>query len=309
MAERNEASESRPLLGILLVVLATLAFAAADTITKHLAALYPAPVIVAARYLINVVLLVVFLGPRLGPRLWQATRLWLVLARGLCLAIAAYTMALALRVLPVGEAIAIVYLSPILVMLLAMPILGERVSRIGWIGAAFGFLGVLLIARPGGNLDPLGVTFVLINAAVSTGYHLLTRMLSRTETTVAMLFHTAWLGAAIFCVLSIPQLPMALPPTGDIGLMLLVGTLMTIGHFLFTAAYREAPAAQLAPVNYVHLIWAGGLGWLVFGHIPDGLALLGMALVAGAGIAVALSTHLRQRREKAAVDPLIPIVE
>ncbi|HWA19743.1 MAG TPA: DMT family transporter [Devosia sp.] len=307
MADTAKTSESRPLLGIMLVVLATLAFASADTTTKHLAALYPAPVIVAIRYLVNVLLLVVFLGPRLGPRLWQVTRLWLVLARALCLAIAAITMALALRLMPVGEAIAIVYLAPILVMLLAMPILGERVSGIGWIGAAFGFIGVLLIARPGGNLDPLGVTFVLINAAVSTGYHLLTRMLSRTETTIAMLFHTAWLGAAIFCVLSIPEFPMPLPPTADIGLMLLVGVLMTLGHFLFTAAYREAPAAQLAPVNYVHLLWAGGLGWLVFGHIPDGWALVGMALVAGAGIVVALSTHLKQRREKD--EAAVPIVE
>ena len=64
--------------------------------------------------------------------------------------------------------------------------------------------------------------------------------------------------------------------------------LATAGHFLFTAAYREAPASLLAPVNYLHLVWAGILGWLVFGHMPDGMTLFGMALVAGAGVAVAL---------------------
>jgi drug/metabolite transporter (DMT)-like permease len=299
--------EGRPLLGVLLVVLATFVFATADTLTKHLAELYPASIVVAVRYVVNVVLLALFLGPRLGPGLWRVNRLWLVLARGLCLAVASFTMAMALRVLPVGEAVAIVFLAPFMVLLLAGPVLREKVSLVGWVAAGLGFAGVLLIARPGGNLDPVGVTLALVNACLSTAYYLLTRMLSRTETTAAMLFHTAWLGAAIFCVVSVPDLPPSLPPLADIGLLLLLGALMTLGHFLFTAAYREAPAPQLAPIGYLHLLWAGGLGWVVFGHVPDGWAIAGMVLVAGAGAAVSLGTHMPRR--KPAAEAVVPVAD
>ena len=200
--------------------------------------------------------------------------------------------------MPVGETVAIIYLAPFAVMLLAVPLLGERVSTVGWAGAAFGFVGVLLIARPGGSLDPTGVFFAVVNAGLATAYHLLTRLLSRTETTISMLFHTAWVGALIFCVLAIPSLDGFTPALSDAGLMTLLGALTTVGHFLFTAAYREAPASLLAPVNYLHLVWAGGLGWLVFAHVPDSWSLLGMAMVTAAGVAVALNSHLQQRRTR-----------
>ena len=302
------AGAGTPLVGVLLVVLATLAFALADVATKHLAMLYPVSVVVAVRYLVNLGLLALFLLPRHGKRLWQAERTWLVLLRGLCLAAASLTMGLALRVMPVGETVAIIYLAPFAVMLLAVPLLGERVSTVGWAGAAFGFVGVLLIARPGGSLDPLGVFFAVVNAGFSTAYHLLTRLLSRTETTISMLFHTAWVGAAVFCVLAVPSLEGFSPPALDVGLMALLGGLATIGHFLFTAAYREAPASLLAPVNYLHLVWASGLGWMAFGHVPESWSLAGMALVAGAGVAVALNSHLERRRTRAeaAAGPRLP---
>jgi drug/metabolite transporter (DMT)-like permease len=313
MQSSSTDTDGRPLVGISLVVLATLAFALSDTVTKHLAMLYPVPVVIAVRYLVNLVLMVVFFLPGMRSHLWQAQKLPLLLLRGLCLAAASLTMALALRVMPVGETVAIIYLAPFAVMLLAVPLLGEKVGVAGWLGASFGFLGVLLIARPGGGLDPLGVVFALINACLATTYHLLTRYLSRTETTISMLFHTAWVGALIFLVMAVPNLPQVLPPAVDIGLMVLLGALMSLGHFLFTAAYREAPASLLAPVNYLHLVWAGGLGFLVFGHVPDQWGLAGMALVAGAGVVVALGSHAAKRRAKAAkpaaVDPLIPIIE
>jgi drug/metabolite transporter (DMT)-like permease len=79
-------------------------------------------------------------------------------------------------------------------------------------------------------------------------------------------------------------------------LFMAVGIVSTAAHFLFTAAYREAPAALLAPVNYAHLLWAGLLGWIVFGHVPDPLALAGMFLVALAGGGSALYSHLSRAR-------------
>ena len=73
--------------------------------------------------------------------------------------------------------------------------------------------------------------------------------------------------------------------------MVSLGVYGGLGHFLFTAAFRYAPASLLAPLNYLQLLWAGLLGWLVFGHVPDVLSLLGMAIVAGSGVLVALKTR------------------
>ena len=197
-------------------------------------------------------------------------------------------MGIALRYMPVGETVAIIYIAPILVMILAAAILGEKVSTAGWFGAALGFAGVLLIMRPGAGLDPIGVAFALINAVFGAGYHLLTRVLSKTESTVALLVNTAMVGTVAFAIILLFTGLGPLPTGWEWAILLALGGVATVGHFLFTAAYREAPASLLAPVNYMHLVWAGILGWIVFDHAPDAISIFGMALVAVAGIAVAL---------------------
>ncbi len=284
----NSLDPARPLKGILLVVLATLAFASADVLTKRLTQNHPIPVVIAVRYLVNLGLLLLFLYPRMGRNLWRVRRPGLVFLRGFCLALASLTMGLALRLMPVGETVAIVYLSPFAVMLLAIPLLGEKVSPMGWLWAALGFAGVLLILRPGGGLDPWGVAFALMNAGLATGYRLLTRKLAGHESTMAMLFHTALVGSVFFGIGSLTSLDQLQFSAPDIGWMVALGVLATLGHFLFTAAYREAPASLLAPVNYLHLVWAAGLGVVIFGHTPDTISLAGMALVCASGIANAI---------------------
>jgi drug/metabolite transporter (DMT)-like permease len=275
--------------GILLVVLATLAFAASDVVTKHLTMLYPVAPVLAARYAVNLVLVTVVLWPRMGADIWRVRRGWLVTLRGLCLALASLTMGLALQVMPVGETVAIIYLAPFVVLLLSAPVLGERVGLAGWQGAVLGFCCVLLILRPGGGLDPWGVAMALVNVGLASAYHLLTRLLSRTESTIAMLWHTALIGTIGFGIGATFTAPLGDVAGVDLALMLVLGVLATLGHFLFTAAYRKAPAALFAPVNYLHLVWAGGLGWLVFAHVPDHAALPGMAMVCASGAWAALA--------------------
>ncbi len=278
----------RPLKGILLVVLATLAFALTDVVTKQQSVRHPVLVIVAVRFLVTLGLLSLFLGPRLGSRLWRANRPLLVLLRAVALALAVVTMGVALHRMPVGEAVAIAYLTPFIVMLLAIPVLGERVGLAGWIGAAAGLLGVLLIARPGGGLDPVGVAFALANAGCATAYHLMTRYLAGSESTIVMLYHTALVGSVVFSIAALGSLVDLDIGVFDLAMMALLGAISMLGHFVFTAAYREAPASLLAPVNYLHLFWAGGFGWLIFGHVPDGWSLTGMALVCASGVVVAI---------------------
>jgi drug/metabolite transporter (DMT)-like permease len=225
--------------------------------------------------------------PRHRAALWHTNRTGLVLLRGACLALASISMMLALRLMPVAETVAIIYIAPVLVMLAAGPLLGERVGTLGWISAALGFAGVLLIARPGSGLDAWGVALSLMNACLATGYHLLTRILSRSETTMALMFHTALVGTVAFIILTLSLGTETLPTPLDAGLMLALGALATAGHLLFTSAYREAPASTLAPVNYLHIAFATVLGWLVFQQIPDGYGFAGMALIAAAGLLAA----------------------
>lgn len=286
---------SNPLKAIGLILAAVMVFALCDVLTKHLTILYAVPLVMLLRYVANLGILLAVYLPREGRALFATRRTGLVLLRAACLAAASLTIGIALRYMPVAETLAIVYLAPVLVVVLGRLILGEEVSLIGWAGVICGFLGVLMIIRPGAGLDPVGVALCLVNSVFGAGYHLLSRLLSKTETTPALLVYTAGLGALAFAAMVLIGGLGPVPQGIDWAWLLALGVLSTLGHFLFTAAYRLAPASVLAPVNYMHLVWAGLLGWLVFDHAPDALSLAGMALVAAAGTAVALRSHFTTR--------------
>lgn len=293
---------ARPLVGIGLITAAVMLFAIGDVASKHLTMLYAVPLVMALRYAINLGLIVALFGPRHGRAILRVNRPWLVGLRAASLTLGSLMMGLALRHMPVAETVAIIYLSPFLVMFAAVWLMGEPASPVGWIGAAVGFVGVLLIARPGSGLDFWGVIFSLINAVCAASYNLLSRELAKTETTPALMFHTAWVGLAAFCIMLAATGVGPLPKGIDWAYVGVLGIIATAGHFLITAAYREADASLLAPVNYLHLFWAGLLGWLAFGHIPDAVSLIGMAMIALAGAGVALHAHFMRR----ATAPVIP---
>ena len=145
--------------GILPVLAAVLVFACMDTVGKYLMTKFSVPLVAAVRYGLNLAFLVMLMAPRHGRDLWKTHRTGLVLLRGSSLAAATFFAGLALQRMPVGETVAILYLQGFGIMLAAGFFLGERVSPAGWIAAVAGFAGVLLIARPGGALAPLGVVF------------------------------------------------------------------------------------------------------------------------------------------------------
>ena len=150
---------------------------------------------------------------------------------------------------------------------------------------------MLLIVRPGSGLDLVGVAFAFLAACSNAVYQLLSRMLAASERTVALLFYTALTGSVLFSLAAPWFTDGTLPSTGDAVLMASLGVYGGLGHFLFTQAFRDAPASVLAPLGYFQLVWAGLLGWLVFGHVPEALSLLGMATVAGAGAMVAVHSR------------------
>lgn len=282
------ARAAHPLRGVVMVMGAVLLFACNDITTKHLVSEYNVPLVAAVRYIVHCLLMAVILVPRQGRALLQTKRTGLVIVRGLCLVVATACMGLALQRMPAPETVSIVFLAPMLVVLAAGPLLGERVGIGAWVAVIGGFAGVLLIVRPGGGLDAVGVGFVLIAVAVTVVYYLLSRVLAHSERTLTILFYAALIGAICFGLM-LPWFWYGKPPEpGDVALFLSMGVTAGLGHYLFTAAHREAPASLLAPVNYMQLLWVGLLSWLVFGHVPDGLTLIGMAVVAASGIIIAV---------------------
>jgi drug/metabolite transporter (DMT)-like permease len=290
----------RPLRGALLCVTGLLLFACMDTTTKYLAASHEVPLIVAARYLVNLALMVVLLAPTQGMKLVRTDRPRLVLLRACCLAAASLLMGLALQRMPVAEATAINFLGPLLVVLAARPLLGEHIGPLGWIAALLGFGGVLLIVRPGSGLEMVGVLCALAAVGTNVGYQLLSRILAGSERTITLLFYTALVGAVCFGT-ALPWYWEGRMPGGWEPLLFLsLGVYGGLGHYLFTAAYRHAPASLLAPMTYFQLLWAALLGWLVFGHVPDALSAAGMAVVAASG----LLTALRSRKPEPVEEPM-----
>jgi drug/metabolite transporter (DMT)-like permease len=277
----------KPLKAALFMALAVFLFSCMDVLTKHMAASFPAPFVVAARYGGNLFLLMALVAPREGRKIAHLGRPWLVFLRATCLSAVSLTAALAFQRMPVAETIAVVFLAPFAVTLLAGPLLGEKVAPISWIAALGGFIGVLLIVRPGSGLDPLGVVFAGLTAAGSIVYNMLSRSLARTETTWSMMFWTALVGTVIFSVVTAGQAPFALPQGIDWVFLAAMGVLSLMGHLLFTQAFRYAPASTISPVNYLQLVWSGILGLVVFGHMPDPLALGGMGLIAVSGMGAA----------------------
>jgi drug/metabolite transporter (DMT)-like permease len=277
--------------GFLLATSSLFLFACMDTTTKYLTAHYNVPFVVAMRYLVHFMVMVLLLAPRHSKQLIKTQRTGLVIARALVLTGASLCIGLALQRMPLAETIAINFLAPTLVVLLAKSILGEKIDNFGWLAVAIGFIGVLLIARPGSGLNVLGIVFALLAAVANASYQLLSRFLASTEKAITLLFYTAMVGSIVFGI-ALPWFWENKSPSHlELALFLGMGITGGLGHYLFTLAYRFAPASILAPATYLQLLWAGLLGWLVFDTLPDALGMAGMAVIAVSGLMIAFRSH------------------
>lgn len=288
--------EHHPLRGILLMLAAVFCFASLDASVKHLSALVPILILVWVRYLVQFVLMVVLLGPTMGRGLLRTSRPGAMIVRAVTmLATTAFGM-MTFRAMPLAEATAVVFVSPLLVGLLSGPVLKEHVGAPRWAAIALGFTGVLLIARPGSGITAEGLAWALATALLYAIYQIQTRQLAPTENTWTLLFYTAWVGTAAMTAL----LPWywVLPALAGIdwGLLLALGVFGGVGHFLLTRAFRYAPASTLSPLLYAQLVWAALYGGMFFGHWPSHLALAGMGVIVASSLGLALFERHRALR-------------
>ncbi|MFM2347105.1 MAG: hypothetical protein RL654_1858 [Pseudomonadota bacterium] len=284
--------DSRPLQGVLLVIAAVALFACFDTGVKIASALAPVGVVVWARYLFQVGVTAVTVLPRRGRALLRTERPGLQLLRGLCLLSLSVLAFFSLQVMPVGEFTAIVMLTPLLITLLAALTLGERISAWRWLLLAGGMAGALIVIRPKGEAQDLGWAALLpLGLVVSNAlFQLITSRLARTEDPATTHFYTGLTGALLTSA-ALPWSWQQLSPT-TWALLALLGALSSSGHFLLILGYMRARAATLTPFLYFQIVFATLVGWIGFGHAPDALTLLGIAIITGCGT---LGTWLASR--------------
>lgn len=270
------------------MMIACVMFSCGDLMTKFLSTRNDASVIVGLRYGITLVMIMGFFMPRMGTTLFKTERTGLVLLRAGALSFASICNALALRYLQLGEAIAIVFLAPFGVIILARVILGERVNPLGWLFAGLGFTGVLLITGPSSGLDPVGVMFAAGAALGTTIYNFLSRFLASSEQPVVLQSMTAFVGTVVFLPAVVVNWGNFHPEVIDIAALSLLCLLFAVSHYLLTLAFSYATPGALTPVNYMQLVFSGGVSYLVYDHIPAPLALVGMTIVLFAGMASVL---------------------
>jgi drug/metabolite transporter (DMT)-like permease len=197
----------------------------------------------------------------------------------------------ALSRMPLAETTATVFITPLIVALLAGPFLGEKVTWLRWVGLIAGFAGVLMIARPGGAISLEGLAWALACAACYSIYQIMTRLLSPTENTLTMLYYTALVGTVTMSF-GLPwfwgDLTTNTADALQLAMIVSLGLFGGTGHFLLISAFRHAPASTLSPMLYAQLVWATLLGWIVFGQVPDAWATAGMLVIASSGLALLL---------------------
>ena len=282
---------SRSGLGIALILAAGLLLSSQDALAKTLTLSYPLLLVVCLRYLAQNLLMLVVFAPRMGLDLVRTRRPLLQLARGLSLVGVTLLFYAGLRHIPLGEATAVIFLAPLVVVVLSVLWLKESVSRGVWLAVGGGLLGVLLIVRPGGALFT-PASLLPLGAAFCFGlYQLLTRRLSATDAPATSNFLTALVGT-LGAGLLLPW-TWQMPAPMDVLLMAALGGLAMTGHMLLTHAYRFASAASLAPFTYGQILIATLIGALVFDHLPDAWAVLGMAVIILSGAALAWSQRQR----------------
>lgn len=287
-------TDPRPSIGILWMVGAVLLFAMLDATAKHLAQTWQIPMVVWARYVGHFLLMAIFLAPSMRWKLIAARRPGALALRALTLLCTTIFSVSGLAIMPLAEGTALLFVTPLLVTLLAAWLLREKVSVGRWIAVIAGLAGALLIARPGGAFSAKGVVLMSLAAACFAIYQIQTRQLSGSENPVAMVFYTAVVGAAVMTLAAPLFWSGPVPSAGEALMICSLGVYGGTGHLFMTRAFRHAPASTLMPFSYLHLVWALLLGWLIFQHLPDGLSLLGMVVIAASSISIALAEHYGQ---------------
>lgn len=284
----------RPLLGIFLIVLAMIILPIMDAITKHLGTTLPVTQIVWARFAFHLAVILPYVLHGFGPGALVPPLPRLQLLRSGCMILATMLFIAGLRFLPVADALALFFVAPLIVTALAPVFLKEQVGLRRWLAVVVGFCGTLIIIRPG-FAEVTGGTFLALGAGAAFGsYLLVTRRLSGSTNPLVTHSFTGIVGTAVMsCAIPFLWVP---PTLLEWVLLISVGLISALGHYLILRAYDFATAPILAPFAYTEIVMATVVGYVWFGDVLDRWTALGVAILVGSSIYISLREGGRRLR-------------
>jgi drug/metabolite transporter (DMT)-like permease len=285
-----------PLGAVLFLLGAQGMFNLVDATGKYLVQDFPVVTVVWARYFFHLLFMIAYIAVHWEPGVLQSRRPGLQITRAVVLLGFALFLFAALKFLPQAEAVAISFVAPLLILSLAGPLLGEHVGWARWMAVIAGFIGMLIVVRPGSGLAPIGIAFALATLLCNAAFQLLTRKLAMTERPLATILYSAAVGTAGATLLLPFDWPDHWPNTWQAMLFLSFGITGSISHLLLIRAYRLAPASFIAPFIYGHIVMATISGWIFFGQFPDGATLAGIATICASGALIALYEQSKRAR-------------
>jgi drug/metabolite transporter (DMT)-like permease len=285
----------RILRAIVSTVVAMACFAILNAMSKTLSTSgYPVIEVIWARYVFAFVFMLVMFLPRNGRDLFAIRRLGTQVVRGLLLFFSSFFYFHGVVYLPLATAAAISLSSPLIVTALSTRLLGEPVGPRRWAAVAVGFIGALIIVRPGHTDFDWHIMWVVASTVCSAFYQLFSRRYGQTERPDA----SATVATIVGTVAASPFMPFewVMPASAwHVVLFVGMGVMAGVGHYFLTIAYSQAPAAVVSPFNYTQLIGAAVLGYLVFDESPDRWTWIGAAVIIGSGLYIGYRERVRYR--------------
>ena len=289
---RAPARTDRPFKGIALIVASTVFLGISDVTAKYLSGTLPSIEIAWIRFLVFALIMTPAMVPGTPLFALRSARPGLQLMRGVALLASSLFFITSLRYLPIAEASATGFVSPVFVTALSIVFLSESVGIRRWLATAGGLLGVLIILRPGTSAFHPAAFFPLVSALCWAATLIMTRVMSGKEHAVTIMTYSSIAGV---CVLT-AMVPFAwvTPSWHDILFGILIGVASTAGQWIVVLAFRYADASVLAPFSYSQLVWVTALGFVIFGEVPDGWTVVGAAFIVASGLYTAHRERVRR---------------
>ncbi|MEO8296854.1 MAG: DMT family transporter [Burkholderiales bacterium] len=285
----------QPHRGIFFVIAAVALFAALDTTTKYVSATVTFIMAMWVRYVFQAIIVTATLVPRHGLGPLRSRHPWLQLGRTVLMLSCNLFAFYSFKHMPVGDVTAIIMLAPLLMTVFAATGLNERVSPLRWLLLAGCLAGALVIVRPGAEDFNWAALLPLTLLLCNTLFQVVTSRLARLEDPMVMQYYTSFIGVVCFSV-ALPFGWLTLHDGTLWLLLLLIAAFSMVGHHLLTLGYATAAVSRLTPYLYWQIAFANLFGWLVFAHVPDRWAMLGILIIAVCGAA---GTWLNAREHRA----------
>ncbi len=289
----STATADAPVRGIAYALVGVLVFSIQDAMAKWLTADYAVMEILFFRGLFALIPCALIVSRTGGRASLRTRRLGHHLGRAALLMGALVCYYLAIRSMPLADAVAISFSAPLFMTALSVPLLGEHVGARRWAAVVVGFVGVLIVARPGSGAFDAAALLVVAASLFYAGAMIATRSLNRSESSGAIMFYftlTSIVASAGFV-----PFQWVTPTPADAALLAALGLIGGFGAFFVVESFRHAPVAVIAPFDYSGLVWAALFGFVLWGDVP------GPAVLTGAAVIVASNLYIIRREARGSI--------